>query len=344
MTEKAVCAVEYAMMGLAALAGGVIQPLTGFGAAVIMMVAASAFYDMTIAPTIVALICMAQSGTMTWMYRKHIDVKQIALPIGLYTVCSLVIINLLGNFDLHVLTALFGAFLIALAAYFLLFAKRVKLDQPGLAAGLVCSAFSGCCAGAFTIGGPMMALYFVAIARSKETYVGNMQFLFFTTNLINFTMRTVRGYFSAALLPMAGLGMACILLGLWIGTRLSRKMSGDVALNVFQSLPVDGVIIVASPQDLVSMVVQKAVKMAQMMNIPIVGLVENMSYVQCPDCGKKLYIFGEGKTEEAAKAYHIPLLAKMPIDPALAKLTDDGCIEQFEGHWLDGVVETILRK
>ena len=232
MTEKAVCAVEYAMMGLAALAGGVIQPLTGFGAAVIMMVAASAFYDMTIAPTIVALICMAQSGTMTWMYRKHIDVKQIALPIGLYTVCSLVIINLLGNFDLHVLTALFGAFLIALAAYFLLFAKRVKLDQPGLAAGLVCSAFSGCCAGAFTIGGPMMALYFVAIARSKETYVGNMQFLFFTTNLVNFTMRTVRGYFSAALLPMAGLGMVCILLGLWIGTRLSRKMSGDVARQV----------------------------------------------------------------------------------------------------------------
>ena len=119
--------------------------------------------------------------------------------------------------------------------------------------------------------------------------------------------------------------------------------TGDVALNVFQSLPVDGVIIVASPQELVSMVVQKAVKMAQMMNIPIVGLVENMSYVQCPDCGKKLYIFGEGKTEEAAREYHLPLLAKMPIDPALAKLVDDGCIEQFEGHWLDGVVETILR-
>ena len=79
-------------------------------------------------------------------------------------------------------------------------------------------------------------------------------------------------------------------------------------------------------------------------SIPIVGLVENMSYVQCPDCGKKLYIFGEGKTEEAAKAYHIPLLAKMPIDPALAKLTAAGCIEQFEGHWLDGVVETSLRK
>ena len=120
--------------------------------------------------------------------------------------------------------------------------------------------------------------------------------------------------------------------------------TGDVPLTVFQSIPLDGIIVVTSPQELVSMIVGKAVKMAEMMNVPIVGLVENMSYLQCPDCGKKLYIFGEGKTEEAAKEYHIPLLAKMPIDPALAKLTDDGCIEQFEGHWLDGVVETILRK
>ena len=119
--------------------------------------------------------------------------------------------------------------------------------------------------------------------------------------------------------------------------------TGDVALNVFQSLPVDGVIIVASPQDLVSMVVQKAVKMAQMMNIPIVGLVENMSYVECPDCGKKLYIFGEGKTEEAAARYGVPLLAKMPIDPALAKLVDEGNIEDFHGDWLNPAVEAILK-
>ena len=119
--------------------------------------------------------------------------------------------------------------------------------------------------------------------------------------------------------------------------------TGDVPLTVFQSIPLDGIIIVASPQELVSVIVEKAANMAKMMNIPILGLVENMSYVQCPDCGKKLYIFGEGKTEEAAKEYHLPLLAKMPIDPALAKLVDDGCIEQFEGHWLDSVVETILR-
>ena len=120
--------------------------------------------------------------------------------------------------------------------------------------------------------------------------------------------------------------------------------TGDVALNVFQTLPVDGVIIVASPQDLVGMVVEKAVKMAQMMNIPVVGIVENMSYLTCHDCGRKIYLFGEGKTEAAAAKYGLPLLAKMPIDPALAKLVDDGAIETFEGDWLRGAVDAILGK
>ena len=117
--------------------------------------------------------------------------------------------------------------------------------------------------------------------------------------------------------------------------------TGDVALNVFQTLPVDGVIIVASPQELVGMVVEKAVKMAQMMNIPIVGLVENMSYMTCPDCGKKLYPFGEGRTEAAAAKYGVPLLAKMPIDPALAKLVDEGNIEDLTGEWLKGAADAL---
>ena len=117
--------------------------------------------------------------------------------------------------------------------------------------------------------------------------------------------------------------------------------TGDVALNVFQSLPVDGVIIVASPQELVTMVVEKAVKMAQMMNIPIVGLVENMSYITCPDCGKKLYPFGEGKTQQAADEYGLPLLARMPIDPELAHLVDQGRIEDFQGNWLDAVADKL---
>ena len=118
--------------------------------------------------------------------------------------------------------------------------------------------------------------------------------------------------------------------------------TGDVALSVFQSLPLDGIIIVASPQELVSMVVEKAVKMAEMMNIPIVGVVENMSYLVCPDCGKEIPLFGQGKTQAAAQAHGLKLLARMPIDPKLAELTDAGRIEDFEGGWLDplaGILE-----
>jgi len=91
------------------------------------------------------------------------------------------------------------------------------------------------------------------------------------------------------------------------------------------------------------MVVEKAVKMAQMMNIPIVGLVENMSYLSCPDCGKKIHIFGEGRTDEAAARYGLQVLAKMPIDPALAQLVDGGAIEAFQGNWLDGVADIITQ-
>ena len=119
--------------------------------------------------------------------------------------------------------------------------------------------------------------------------------------------------------------------------------TGDVSLSVFQTIPLDGIIIVASPQELVSMVVEKAVKMAKMMNVPIVGIVENMSYVACPDCGKKIHLFGEGKTAEAAARYDLPLLAQMPIDPALAALVDAGRIEDFQGDWLAGAADALYQ-
>ena len=111
--------------------------------------------------------------------------------------------------------------------------------------------------------------------------------------------------------------------------------TGDVPLTVFQSLPVDGIIVVTSPQELVSMIVVKAVKMAEMMNIPVLGLVENMSYVKCPDCGKEIPVFGKSKVEEVAKEHGLEVLAKLPIDPKLAEAGDRGDIENYEGDWLD---------
>ena len=103
--------------------------------------------------------------------------------------------------------------------------------------------------------------------------------------------------------------------------------TGDVPLTVFQSLPVDGIIIVTSPQELVSMIVEKAVNMAKQMNIPIVGIVENMSYFKCPDCGKEIHVFGESHVDEIAAGQGISVLAKLPIDPLVAKAVDEGLIE-----------------
>ena len=117
--------------------------------------------------------------------------------------------------------------------------------------------------------------------------------------------------------------------------------TGDVALTVFQSLPVDGLIIVASPQELVGMIVEKAVKMANMMKIPVLGLVENMSYFTCPDCGKKISVFGESHIDEIAKKHGVKTVARMPIDPKLAAACDTGTIESFNGAWLDGVLEKL---
>ncbi len=119
--------------------------------------------------------------------------------------------------------------------------------------------------------------------------------------------------------------------------------TGDVPLTVFQSLPVDGIVIVASPQELVGMIVSKAVKMAQMMNIPVLALVENMSYVQCPDCGKKINIFGESHADEIAGKFGIPFVARIPIDPELAALCDAGRIEANQGRWLQDLAAEIAK-
>ena len=115
--------------------------------------------------------------------------------------------------------------------------------------------------------------------------------------------------------------------------------TGDVPLTVFQSLPVDGIIIVTSPQELVGMIVEKAVNMAKMMNIPVLGIVENMSYAVCPDCGKKIEIFGESRTARVALEHGIPLLARIPMDPAVARECDTGVIELFNEDWMQGAVD-----
>lgn len=119
--------------------------------------------------------------------------------------------------------------------------------------------------------------------------------------------------------------------------------TGDVPLTVFQSLPVDGIIIVTSPQELVSMIVAKAVNMAKKMDVPIVGIVENMSYLECPDCKKRISVFGEGHVEEVAAEHGVSVLAQIPIDPKIAQMVDAGRVEYLEMPWFDKAVEAAER-
>ena len=117
--------------------------------------------------------------------------------------------------------------------------------------------------------------------------------------------------------------------------------TGDVPLTVFQSLPVDGVVIVTSPQDLVSMIVTKAVKMANMMHIPVLGFVENYAYLTCPDCGKKISVFGESKLDQVAKGFDLPILARLPIDPAVAQACDHGLMETVDTSVLKDAIAAV---
>ncbi len=123
--------------------------------------------------------------------------------------------------------------------------------------------------------------------------------------------------------------------------------TGDVPLTVFQSLPVDGIIVVTSPQELVSMIVEKAVKMANLMNIPILGIVENMSYLECPDCKKKISVFGESHIEEIAKENNISVLGQIPINPEIAQKCDEGKVEDIDAVWLQKAfadVENLIKE
>ena len=120
--------------------------------------------------------------------------------------------------------------------------------------------------------------------------------------------------------------------------------TGDVPLTVFQSLPIDGVVIVTTPQDLVSMIVAKAVNMAKLMNVPVLGIVENMSYYKCPDCGKEHAIFGESKVDKVAKEFGIENTARLPIDPVIAAMVDAGEVESVDGGNISGIADVIERR
>lgn len=120
--------------------------------------------------------------------------------------------------------------------------------------------------------------------------------------------------------------------------------TGDVPLTTFQSLPIDGILLVTTPQDLASLIVMKAVKMAELMNVPIVGLIENYAYLNCPDCGRKIEVFGKSHAAQISTEYHIPVLAQLPIEPSVATKIDRGAAEELDVSALDAAIDQLLSK
>lgn len=221
----------YVIVALAALTAGAVQTVTGFGAAVVMMLVLPRIFGVVTAPAVSTSICVALSGALAWKFRRKTDFKLIALPIVVFGVCGIVIINLIKSLDLHIVGILFGVFLLALSIYNLAFAAKASL-RPTKPVILVSSAVSGTFSGLFSIGGPLMALCFLPCSSDHEQYIGNMQTLFVVTNIINIIARISNGLYTADLLPCTLVGMVFILIGKEFGIRFAKKLNIEVLKKV----------------------------------------------------------------------------------------------------------------
>lgn len=221
----------YVIVALAALTAGAVQTVTGFGAAVVMMLVLPRIFGVVTAPAVSTSICVALSGALAWKFRRRTNFKLITVPILVFGVCGIVIINLIKSLDLHLIGILFGVFLIALSVYNLAFSEKASL-RPTKPVILVSSAVSGTFSGLFSIGGPMMALCLLPCSDDHEQYLGNMQTLFIVTNIINIIARITNGLYTADLLPYTLVGMAFILAGKEFGIRFAKKLNIEVIKKV----------------------------------------------------------------------------------------------------------------
>ena len=235
----------YVIIALAALVAGAVQTVTGFGAAVIMMLVLPRMFGVVTAPALSTAICTALSGALAWRFRRRTNFKLIALPIAVFGVCGIVIINLIKSLDLHIVGILFGVFLLALSIYNLAFAAKASL-RPTKPVILASSAVSGTFSGLFSIGGPLMALCFLPCSDDHEQYIGNMQTLFVMTNIINIITRIANGLYTADLLPYTFVGMAFILIGKEFGVRFARKLNIEaIKKTIYVFVGISGVITLA---------------------------------------------------------------------------------------------------
>lgn len=215
--------ISYLVMAAAAVVAGVIQSVTGFGSAVFMMLIIPFFFDMVSSSALSATIALALTLSLSWKFRKAIQLELCAFPTVVYLIFSVTAINLIKGMDLEILSLAFGVFLMLLAGYFFLFSERITLSGNRKTAA-VCFALSGTTSGLFGIGGPLMALYFVATSKNKESYIANVQFVFAVTGIGNFLTRVVKGVYTVDLIPATLLGFLGILIGKAIGLKILDRL------------------------------------------------------------------------------------------------------------------------
>lgn len=211
------------LIGLASVGAGIIQAVTGFGAPVILMLVIPYFFNMITAPAVSSTIAMGASIALAWKFRKDIEWNTALFPSAVYLVFSMVAIQFAKNMDLDLLTLLFGGFLVILSVYFFFFSDRMPFRANWKTAS-VCAAISGTTVGLFSIGGPLMAIYFVSATKKKEAYIGNLQFMFAVSNVVNLGMRIANGIYTFDLLPFTLIGFVCIMAGKQIGLRILDKL------------------------------------------------------------------------------------------------------------------------
>ena len=233
------------VLPLIAALGGIIHTITGFGSGIVMMLFLPSFLSMASAPALSSSINLFLSLVLAIKFRKHIRVRMFLLPIIPYLIGSTMAIYALSGFDMRMVAIAFGVFLIILSLYFTFVAKRVSVT-PSWQTAVLCGGISGVTAGLFGIGGPLMALYFLAITDSKEEYTGNLQCMFTCTCLSNTMTRISQGYYTLDLIPLTILGLISINAGKSIGLKLLDKMDADLVRKVvYLFVGISGVLKVA---------------------------------------------------------------------------------------------------
>lgn len=217
---------SFAVIAAASVGAGIIQSVTGFGAPVILMLVIPYFFNMITAPAVASSIAMGASITLAWRFRKDIEWNTCLFPSGVYLVFSMVAVQFAKNMDLDLLTLIFGIFLVVLAAYFFFFSDRIPFRANWKTAS-VCAAISGVTVGLFGIGGPLMAIYFISASKTKEAYLGNLQFMFAAANVVNLGMRISNGIYTVDLIPYTLLGYICISIGKRMGLQVLDKLDGE---------------------------------------------------------------------------------------------------------------------